>query len=385
MMGYDVGIIGGGVHGASAAFHLAERGVRTVLFERGGPASGPTGRSSAVCRAYYSQEFLARVAREAMTLFESFADVTGGGDAGFHRTGALFLHPAEDGPEIRATAERLNAIGTKTEIVDRDQLDLRFPGFELDGIAHGAWEPEAGYADPVSTTQSLLDRAAAGGAVIRLDTPVDDLAPRPAGGAIVTAVGEAVEVDRLLLAAGPWTRMLAHRVGVDLPLTVERHIVATFGIGGADPVPFVFADLPGGYYHKPEGDSQFFLGPLHAEPPVDPDAYDPEITEGETLSLAGRLVDRVPSLGDSIGRGGWASLYDISPDWQPVIGEIADGVFVDAGTSGHGFKLAPALGRHVADLVTGGPADPGIAAFHPDRFLDGGALTGGYGQAKILG
>jgi glycine/D-amino acid oxidase-like deaminating enzyme len=75
----------------------------------------------------------------------------------------------------------------------------------------------------------------------------------------------------------------------------------------------------------------------------------------------------------------------VSPDWQPVIGEIAEGVFVDAGTSGHGFKLAPALGRHVADLVTGADVDAGLDQFHPRRFERADALDAGYGKARILG
>jgi glycine/D-amino acid oxidase-like deaminating enzyme len=75
----------------------------------------------------------------------------------------------------------------------------------------------------------------------------------------------------------------------------------------------------------------------------------------------------------------------VSPDWQPVIGEIADGVFVDAGTSGHGFKLAPALGRHIADLVTGADVDLGLSQFHPRRFLQASTLDAGFGEARILG
>ena len=75
----------------------------------------------------------------------------------------------------------------------------------------------------------------------------------------------------------------------------------------------------------------------------------------------------------------------MSPDWQPVIGEIAPGVFVDAGTSGHGFKLAPALGAHIADLLTGADADPGLEQFHPRRFERAGGLDAGFGEARILG
>jgi len=97
------------------------------------------------------------------------------------------------------------------------------------------------------------------------------------------------------------------------------------------------------------------------------------------------VVRRAPALRHATARGGWASLYDVSPDWQPVIGEIAPGVFVDAGTSGHGFKLAPALGAHIADLLTGAELDPGLEQFHSRRFEQAGALDAGFGEARILG
>ncbi|MGZ8620406.1 MAG: FAD-dependent oxidoreductase, partial [Actinomycetota bacterium] len=92
---FDVGIVGGGIHGAAAAYHLAGRGISTVLFERGTPASGPTGRSSAVCRAYYTNGFLARAARDSIAMFERFEELTGA-DAGFRCTGFRYLHPPED-------------------------------------------------------------------------------------------------------------------------------------------------------------------------------------------------------------------------------------------------------------------------------------------------
>jgi glycine/D-amino acid oxidase-like deaminating enzyme len=151
------------------------------------------------------------------------------------------------------------------------------------------------------------------------------------------------------------------------------------------PVP-AHGDTVGGYYLRPEGEDQFIVGPLLPEPRVDPDDYDTQIRPDEIERLAETIVRRVPRLEGVESTGGWASLYDVSPDWQPVIGQIAPGVFVDAGTSGHGFKLAPALGRHVAALVLGDPTDPGLADFHPDRFASGGhGLAAGYRDARILG
>ena len=139
---------------------------------------------------------------------------------------------------------------------------------------------------------------------------------------------------------------------MELPITVERHVVATFRWAGAEPTP-AHGDLVGGYYFRPEGDDLYLVGPVHPAPQVDPDDFDQEIREDEVRRLAEAVVRRVPQLERSEVHGGWASLYDVSPDWQPVIGEVAPNVFVDAGTSGHGFKLAPALGKHVADMVVG--------------------------------
>jgi len=173
-------------------------------------------------------------------------------------------------------------------------------------------------------------------------------------------------------------------VGAELPLTVERHIVATFAWSDDVRVP-AHADLPNGYYFRPEGDELFLVGPLHPEPTVDPDDFDERVGPDEASQLGARVVKRAPPLLHATSRGGWASLYDVSPDWQPVIGEIAPGVFVDAGTSGHGFKLAPALGGHIADLITGAPVDPGLEQFHPRRFEQETELDAGFGEARILG
>ena len=128
------------------------------------------------------------------------------------------------------------------------------------------------------------------------------------------------------------------------------------------------------------------MGPVHPAPQADPDDFDPEIREDEVRALAAAVVRRVPQLSASEFHGGWASLYDVSPDWQPMIGRVAPNVFVDAGTSGHGFKLAPALGKHVADLMMeSSDTDPALADFDPFRFERGSALAAGYRDARILG
>lgn len=381
---YEVGIVGAGVHGAAAAYHLASRGVRTIVVERDTPASGPTGLSSGICRAYYTNDFLARVARDAIEMFERFHEIIGS-DAGHRRTGLYLLHPEDDIEAVRGSVARLNELGIETDLLEPAALAQRLPGFDLTGVAIGAFERHAGYADPHATTDGLIQAAVGHGADVRLHTDVTTIDRGLAGGGtLVTGHGDRILCDRVLLAAGPWTRPLALGVGVDLPLTVERHAVATFRWGPAEPVPG-FGDVPGGFYLRPEGDDLFLLGSLTPAVQVDPDDFAATIAPDEVEELARLLVARVPALELAEVQGGWASLYDVSPDWQPVIGQIAPGIFVDAGTSGHGFKLAPALGAHVADLVMGNPLDPGLQAFSPERFGAGHGLDAGFGAVRILG
>ena len=384
MAAFDVGIVGAGVHGAAVAYHLASRGVGVVIVERDRPASGPTGRSSAICRAYYTNPFLATAARDSIRMLERFQDLTGV-DAGFRRTGMLFLHPPADAEAVRSSVARLNELEIATELLDLDDLAARLPRFDLSGISVGAFERDAGYADPHATTDGLVKRAMELGAEARLGSAVVALdRDRAGGGTIGTADGERIACGRILIAAGPWTRPLAKLVGADPPLTVERHIVVTFRWGQAEPVP-AHGDLVGGYYFRPEGEQLFLMGPIVPELQADPDDFAGGVSSDEIERMARAATRRVPDLAGAVVHGGWASLYDVSPDWQPVIGEIAPGIFVDAGTSGHGFKLAPALGRHIADLVTGAPSDPRLAEFDPLRFERGSRLPAGYRDARILG
>lgn len=380
---FDVGVVGAGIHGSAAAFHLASQGLKTVIFERQGPAGGPTGRSSAICRAYYTNAFLAGCARDSIEMFNRYPEITGG-DAEFRHTGLLVLHPPEDAEQVSASAERLNDLGIEVEVLEPAEVTRRHPDIDVTGVGVAAWERGAGYADPAGATGGLFRKAVELGAEHRLGKAVTAIEPSEGGGASVVADGERVACARVLIAAGPWTRTLAAAFGVDLPLTVERHIVGIYRWGTARPQP-MHSDILGGYYFRPEGDELFLVGPLHSAAEVDPDDFTETVSDQELHDLARPVIRRIPSLEASSVHGGWASLYDVSPDWQPVIGEVAQGIFVDAGTSGHGFKLAPALGRHVADLVAGDDVDEGIHQFHPSRFQQGQTLSAGYGEARILG
>ncbi|GAA2724910.1 FAD-dependent oxidoreductase [Actinocorallia aurantiaca] len=378
-MSHDVGIIGAGIHGISAAFHLAGRGASTVVFDKGNIAGGPTGRSGAICRAYYTSEFLAETARDGIGFLADFSDRTDGEQSGFRRTGAFYLHGPDDLEAAKETAE--NVAG---ELVEPGELQ------ELDswGVAVAVWEPGAGFADPYATTLGLACAARRRGAVIREGSPVIAIEEKPRSVSVTTADGDVHEVGTLLIAAGPWTRPLLGGIGVDLPLTVERHVVALLEHDPADAsglVPYVLIDLPGGYYSTPQPRTQYLVGGVVPAEPADPDGYDRAVSATEHQALAETAARRVPARARAAPAGGWASLYDVSPDWQPVTGRVGENVFVDAGTSGHGFKLAPAWGEHVARMLLDDDPDPRLAAFGPARFQDGAGLPAGFGPARILG
>jgi sarcosine oxidase, subunit beta len=381
----EVAIVGAGVHGASAAFHLSSRGVSVAIFDEQGPAGGPTGRSSAICRAYYTNEFLALMARESIEMFANFEEVVGG-PSGFKKTGFLWLHGPQDDSELETAVPRLRRAGVTVERLDANDVAVDYPMFNVSGVSAALWEPGAGYADPVLTTESLINRAVQMGAQTFFYSKVVAIQQGMRGYIVKTERGETMHAERILLAAGPWTRSLARQLGVELPLTVERHVVAVIRWGGADRMRFGHADLASGkYYCKPEGEDMFCLGPLLSAEMANPDSFDHSLSSDEGFVLTQAVASRVPALREAVLTGGWASLYDVSPDWQPVIGQIAEGVFVDAGTSGHGFKLAPALGKEVADLVMGQNGDARLGQFHPRRFDTGELLRAGYGAARILG
>jgi glycine/D-amino acid oxidase-like deaminating enzyme len=383
----DVAIIGAGVHGASAAYHLALRGVSTVVFEQNTPASGPTGQSSAIVRSYYTNPFLAEVARDSTRFFEEFDARTNGGDGGYRRTGGLYLHGDDDVAHVRRTADGMATLGIDHEVLLAPALAERFPMLSLHDIAIGVWEECAGYADPHQSAVGFVAAAKRSGTQVFSHTRVVRIKEQPRSVRLELGDGSSHEVGTVLIAAGPWSRPLANQVGFNVPLTVERHVVAGLGFPSHATPPSVshlLLDVVGGYYSRPLEPNQFLLGGLVSSEEANPDNFSTAITDLEFAWLAERAIERVPSRAAAVARSSWASVYDVSPDWQPVIGQVSEHTFIDAGTSGHGFKLAPVLGEHVARLLVG-DADDRLAQFSPARFTTGSFLSSGFGDARILG
>jgi glycine/D-amino acid oxidase-like deaminating enzyme len=371
----SVVIVGGGVMGASLAFHLGERGCRdAVLLERRSIASGPTGYSSALLRQHYSIEIYARLAHESFLFYRQFRERVGG-DCGFVPCGLGVVAGPEDRDAARQAVEMQRRVGIETELVAPEALRDIFGGdLRIDDLGTGAWERASGYADPVATTTSFARRARALGVRVREDSPVVEiLAERGRVTGVRTASGT-IASPTVVVAAGPWTAALVRPLGVELPITAGRPQVALLGPPPPRRPRPILLDFVQLCYFRPEVDDQLFVGVRSMAGmagDVDPDNFKPSIDADAVERAVSVSVHRFPGLEHAEARGGYAAIYDLTPDLHFVIDRpgAVEGLVVGAGFSGHGFKHAPMIGRLLAELaVDGKTTSLDLAPFSLDRF-----------------
>jgi sarcosine oxidase subunit beta len=369
----DVLIIGGGINGASTAFALAKRGVRNVvLVEKGHIASGPTGRSSGIVRQHYSQETLAVMARDSVRVWANFADEVGG-DAGFVPCGVVFAAGPDAAAGVRATVEMQQRLGINTRVMSPDDLKAIEPEIQTDGLACAAYEPDGGYADPALAASSFAEAAERLGVKVMRKTRVTGLTVRNGRVAGVTTTAGEIATPVVINVAGVWGSEIAAMASARIPIKVTRHavVIVKRPTQWRGPTP-VWADLSTGWYFKPERHAGIMVGSLaDTDDEVDVETHitTPTFEEIETYSLA--ILERFPVMEEGAAQGGWAGLYDVTPDWQPVIDRMpgVEGFYSACGFSGHGFKIAPAIGRAVAELVLDGTCSSyDLSIFRYGRF-----------------
>lgn len=386
----DAVVIGGGCTGASIAFHLAERGVgRVVLLEKDALASGPTGRSTAIVRQHYSNEVTARMALESLRVFRQWGDRVGG-TCGFVRTGFLVGVPEADRPALEGNVALQRAVGIDVRLVGVDDLRRLEPQLFTDDLAVAAYEPEAGYCDPVSTTTSLAEAARRRGARVVQGRAVTGIRRERGRVAAVETDAGPIATPVVVNAAGAWAHRVAALVGVELPIAPSRHPVCAFR-RPADfgPAPMIYADFVHQFYMRPETGELCLVGsidPADAAHLADPDGYNQGVNLETITDFGTRAARRYPALERGVSRGGWAGIYDVTPDWHPVLDavEAVPGCFVAAGFSGHGFKLCPAVGALMAGLIVEGRRDGRVEFFRADRFRAGRLIRGKY-EYSIVG
>ncbi len=380
----DVLIVGAGIMGCSAAFHLARRGMRVTVLEKGTIGGGSTGRSSAIIRQHYSNELTARMALHSLRVFQRFDDEVGG-ECGFHRAGFVVIVPAKDQAGFEANVALQREVGIETEILSGDDLARLIPGLDASDAACAAYEPESGYADPHLTVNGYAQAARRLGVDIELGAEVTGI--RLAGDRVVgvDTPGERYDAPIVVNCAGPWGAEVARMSGVSAPIVSSRSQIAVFRRPAAfeRSHPVVIDFIHGTYFLPETGDLSLVgsIDPSEGEDVVDPDGY-PEHADPEFIAEVGEgFVRRFPPMEGAESRGGYAGLYAVTPDWHPIIDEAppGSGSYICAGFSGHGFKLAPAVGLMLADLVTGEP-EPEFPArlFRLARYDEGNPVRGRY-------
>lgn len=383
---FDVVVAGSGINGAATFFHLVRGGLRVALVEREHPASGPTGRSSAITSQYYGTPELAELGHRGTECLRNLEELTGTG-ADYHQVGMMWACGPESARGWESLAVRLASEGLPVEVVSAEQIVEMAPSFVPDGLALGIWESNCGYADPATATNAFVNAGRDGGGEVFLHSEVRSLlveGSRAAG--VELADGRRISAGSVVLALGVWTKALVAELGVDLPLTIERHphaVVAAPELAESI-LPFAWYDDTRFHYARPEGENLILVGEwsgggnpgprnpeFHRAASVsDPERYEESVGLAESEKIVELMSPRVPRLRELGIRPGYAGLYDMSPDDEPIIGPLPgyEDLIVIAGTSGHGFKLGPAVGEEVARLLTSGEA-PLLAAFPVERLL----------------
>ena len=353
----DAVIVGGGVMGASTAFHLRRLGVRdVVLLERDVLASGSTSRSAGGIRAQFADELNVRIALRSLDEFEAFQELTGA-DISFRQHGYLFLLDAPD--DVAAFREALalqQALGVPSrELTPAGAAEL-VPQLALDGVLAATYCPRDGYATPEAVVQGY---ASASGATVLQGcalTGVDVRGGRIAG--VETARGR-IATDTVVCCAGMWSKEVGALAGAVLPVEGEaRSKWFTPQDGGLPERLPLTIDFSSGFYFHREGPGLAFGG-----------------RERSLEDVAEAAARRLPVLAELPVQSSWWGWYDVSPDWNALVGELAEpSRFLYAtGFSGHGFQQAPAVGEHLAELVTGSPPTLDLSALSADRFEHGAA------------
>ncbi len=387
----DVVVIGAGIVGTSAAFYLSQRGLKVVLVDKRFVAAGATGKSSAIIRQHYSNPVTAKMAHWGVRVFQNFAEEVGG-ECGYTKTGFAILVNERDRRGLEENVALQQSVGINTRVVSAAELAELDPGIQVTDEMIGAYEPDGGYADPALTCAGLADAAKRFGAQVRQSTTVTGIALR--GGrvaSIETSAGE-ISTPAVVNCANAWAPSIAKMVGVELPIEASRHQVATFQRPPQYKQPHLTTgDFINNIYARPDGGLTLVgsIDPNEANEKADPDRYN-ESADFDFIEFASaRICQRYPFMQQALNKGGWTGIYDITPDWHPIIDEApaGSGVFHAAGFSGHGFKLGPAVGVMIADMVTRtrAPTD-GLdrRMFRLSRFAENDPVRGKY-EYSIVG
>jgi len=387
----DIIVIGGGINGVSIAYNLAKNGASVTLLEKSYIAGGPSGLSSAIVRQHYSNPVTARMALDSLRVWQNFVEIFNS-ESVFTQTGFLLGATPEELEALQANIALQQSVGINTQYVSIDELRELEPHINPGGLGGAAFEPEAGFCDPNAAANGIAHAAKKLGAEILPGVQVTGLNLQENRIRSVETDQGKLDAWAVVIAAGPWSSQLLRHIGIEIPLITARVNVVIY----KRPTDFerhhIWGDFITKVYLRPETGGMMLVGSISPDEETgdqitDPDHFNDKVEVDVIASFADRIALRYPAMERSHIASSYASLYDISPDWHSIMDAVpgVEGLFICAGSSGHGFKLAPAVGEMMSKLVLEGKnLDDDINLFAWDRFETGNLVRGQY-DYSILG
>lgn len=343
-------IVGGGVMGASLAYHLGLRQAgRVLLLERGAVCSGETARSGGFIQTHWSSRDEVRLIAYSRTWFQEHAE-----ECAYQQTGYLHVTGAEREPAVRDIHEMLLELGLESQWLSPPEVKKLQPLLRVDDLVGGAYEECSGWANPIETTRWLASQS---GVAVCEGVTVLQISHR--GGRIqgVETSAGFVACGQVALLAGPWTPQLHPNPARPLPILAKRGQVCYFDRpGGLPRRELAFYDEVTGLYTHTDGETNLVGIDWHFSPVWAPHFCEPQVDADYVQAAQEALAHRFPSLRLSRPVRGVVGLYDFTPDGHPVVDNRLglDGYLVAAGFSGAGFKSSPAYGLALSEMLLDG-------------------------------
>ena len=387
----DVVIIGGGIQGASIAYHLTLRGQKNVVvLEKDTLASGCSGRTGGMIRQHYSTSLVTEIARQGRDFFSTFDHVVGG-HSGWVQCGLVYMVTAKDREALEHNIALGRKHGVPTRLIDAREARERVPGLNTDGAVAFGFEENAGYGDGYGSTVAFADRARAQGAAILQATPATGIQLDNGRVVGVETPKGMIATRTVVNAAGPWADRIGRMVGLDLPLKLELIEEAVIRVQAPDTYPIdtpSVYDFVNGLSFRPEGTGHTVVaeGSSYFKGELDADGYPTRPSDRYIEEVSVRLARAMPRLASGTPRGGWAGLLEGTPDFHPIMGPApgVEGMILCYGFSGHGFKEAPVTGRLIAEMILDGRTSIDIAPLGFERFAKGELLRSKYQDDPVM-
>jgi sarcosine oxidase subunit beta len=370
----DVVVIGGGVNGISIAYALAARGVRATLVEQGALASGASGRSSALVRMHYTNEWDARLAWASFPVFRNWPELMGGAPVFTHTGFATVVAPAY-ADALRRNVAMLRGLGVNTVALAPDELARVAPVLHVDDVGAAAYEPDSGYANPADTVEGFRRRAQELGATVLPWTTVTGIVRRESRVSGVETTAGHIDAGAVVVAAGAWSPRLTAAIGLPIPARPKAidTVLVTRPAELPDPHLIVIDNVQGTYF-RPESRTLTLAGVPCDAWDIDPDTLGTGLPPTAAQEGARLLTHRFPALDRATLARGYRAFDLYSADRHAILGAVdgVDGLYLATAFSGTGFKIAPAVGTGMAELILDGRAKTvDLEAFSFRRFAEG--------------